>query len=367
FMAALGFNLSNIFNSIGARGLASVVSNSPALMETATDWEIGGGSESGTRASVSYNQLVGALNIAGSIFTNQYSASTYYNGGYTNGDVSVYRSNYSSINSTSTLSQSTVYNVGNRNGYLNGYNVNTDTLNFVNADIQSWTRENDYVNFNMGNDTTFVAQTNSSTDDIFRYTTDGVNTYYAKIGFTSQDNSFAYQDGVLFIGSNDHVDTLNVSTYDRNIDLRGGQYISIDNINASNANSTYYARQLIGNAGNNEIRAGAGSNELWGGAGNDVLYGGGGAQDTYLYGVNEGSDVIYNSVSTDKVDLYNVSLEQISGYGYENNNLILNMAGGESLTVVGQDGASNFVLADRSAYNYNRQTNTWTQTAPASV
>ena len=366
-MANLGTNLANIFNSVGAGGLASYVGSSSALTNTATDWSFpapttsygsGGSHESGTSSTVTYNDIVGGLNIAGSVATNQYDASTYYNGGYTNGNTSVSVTNYSSINSTSTLSESTVYNVGDRSGYLNGYTPSTGTLHFVNADIQSWTRDSDYVNFNMGNGTSFFAKTESSTDEIFKYTTDGVNTSYAKIGYTNQDNEFQYADGITFIGSSDHEDTLKVSTYDKSVDLRGNQYISIDNIDARNSSSSYNYLQLTGNAGNNKIYGAAG-NTLWGEQGNDELYGSGVGGNTYLYGVNEGNDIIYNSTASDHVDLYNVSLSEISSYGYDGSSLRLNMYNGDSLTVVGSDGASNFVLADRSEYSYNRSTDTW--------
>ena len=107
---------------------------------------------------------------------------------------------------------------------------------------------------------------------------------------------------------------------------------------------------------------------MWGGegSGDDELYGGEG-ENTYYYGVSEGNDVIRQSVATDKVDLYNVSLSDISDYDYSGSNFVLKMAGGQSLVIEGQDGASNFVLADRSEYSYNRQTDTWTQTKAAEV
>lgn len=354
----LGTNLANIFGSIGAGGIANVVSNSSALMNTATDWEFSGEHSNDSHSSVSYADLVGGLNVVGSVVSDQYSSDSYYNGGYTNGNTSVNVQNYSSINSSSTNSQYAVFNVGNKNGYLNGFTPSTGTLHFVDADIQSWSRDSDYVNFNMGNGTSFVAQTSSSADDIFRYTTDGVNTSYAKIGFTNKDNMFQYADGITFIGSSDHEDTVNLSTYDKGVDLRGNQYISVDNIDARNANSGFSYRQLTGNAANNKIY-GAATDSLWGEKGDDELYGSGAGGNTYLYGVNEGNDVIYQSVASDHIDLYNVSLSDIHSYGYDGNSLRLNMYNGDSLTVVGSNGASNFILADRSEYSYNRATDSW--------
>ncbi|MBQ9486393.1 MAG: hypothetical protein IJU91_01135 [Selenomonadaceae bacterium] len=305
--------------------------------------------------------------VTGYTFVQNNTDSSFYNyniSGYNNGNTSVQTKTISSGSYSSSYTASTFYNVGNRNGYLNGFNNNTGVMNFVDVNISSYKRTNDYVSFNMGNGTSFQAQTSSSENDIFQYTTDGTNISYAKIGYSDRDNSFEYVDGVHYLGSSEHTDVLNVNTYEsKNIALDGSTGIIYDNINNINAAGSTGNNTLYGNAGNNEIRAGAGSNELWGGAGNDVLYGGGGAQDTYLYGVNEGSDVIYNSVATDKVDLYNVSLTDIVSANEVGQDLVIQMQGGESLTVVGQNGASNFVLSDRSAYNYNRQSHSWTKTA----
>lgn len=305
--------------------------------------------------------------MTGYTYVSNQNDSSYYNygiSGYNNGNTSVQTKTISSGSSSNNYTASTFYNVGNRNGYLNGYNNNTGVMNFVNANITSYKRQNDYVSFDMGNGTSFQAQTSSSENDLFQYSTDGKNVSYAKIGYSDRDNSFEYVDGVHYLGSSEHMDVLNVNTYDsKNIALDGSTGTIYDNINNINASGSYGNNTLYGNASDNEIRAGVGSNELWGGAGNDVLYGGGGAQDTYRYGVNEGNDIIYNSVSTDKVDLYNVSLTDIVSAKEVGQDLVINMAGGESLTVVGKNGASNFVLSDSSAYNYNRESHSWTKTA----
>lgn len=304
--------------------------------------------------------------ITGYRYVSNISDSFYYNydiSGYQNGNTSVQTRNFSSGSSSSNYTASTFYNVGNRNGYLNGYNANTGVMNFVNTNISSYSRKNDYVSFDMGNGTSFQAQSSSSENDIFQYSTDGQNVSYAKIGYSDRDNSFTYEDGVHYLGSSEHTDVLNVSTYDsKQIHLDGSTGTVYDNINNINASSSSGNNELYGNSGNNEIRAGSGNDKLWGSGGDDVLYGGSG-DNTYLYGVNEGNDVIYNSVATDKVDLYNVSLTDIVSANEVGQDFVINMAGGESLKIVGQNGASNFVLSDRSAYNYNRESHSWTRTA----
>ena len=271
-----------------------------------------------------------------------------------------YYTNLQNSSADATQNSGTFYDVGNVNGYLLSYRSNTGIFNFVSADIKSLTRNQDYLNFNMSNGTAFQTQTGSSVDDIFRYSTDGQNVYSAKIGFNNKKNTITYEDGISYYSGGQYDDVIKTASYDsKNIWLDGSQGVlfdSIENIDATNSTGDH---QLVGNSGNNIIRAGYGKDQLWGQAGNDTLFGGAG-DNVFYYGVNEGSDVIYNSSSTDEIDLYNVSLSDIYSYSFDGSSLRLNMSGGESLTIVGQDGASNFVLADRSGYSYNRLTDTWT-------
>ena len=90
-----------------------------------------------------------------------------------------------------------------------------------------------------------------------------------------------------------------------------------------------------------------------------MLYGSGSGGNTYLYGLNEGNDVIYNSVSTDSVYLHNVSISDISNFYEDSEDLVISTYSGDSLRIVGQNGASNFMLSDQSSYSYNRQSHTW--------
>lgn len=343
-LSSLGINPSSLFGASNAFG--------------GNSYRFSGSSESGVSSSIYFNDI-----LSGYQYINQFQNYSNYNyniGGYNNGNTTVRHFNESSFESTGSYTASTFYNVGGQNGYLNGFDNRTGVMNFVDVNISSWQRTNDFVSFDMGNGTSFQAQASSSTDDIFQYSTDGQNIYYAKIGKTNQDNTFTYTDGVTYLGSANHQDTLNLSTFNRSVDLRGGEYVSIENIDARNSSSSYLQRNLIGNASDNTIYAGRGDT-LWGSdaESNDVLYGSGYGGNTYLYGVNEGNDVIFNSVSTDSVNLYNVSLRDISSAYEEGQDLVINMYSGDSLRVVGQNGASNFVLSDQSEYSYNRESHTW--------
>ena len=269
---------------------------------------------------------------------------------------------YDSKEDSSYLS-SIFYDVGNRNGYLADFVNSNGVINFIDTALNSFIRQNDFVSFNMANGTSFQAQSGESTNDIFQYSTDSDNVSYAKLGYQDAINTFIYEDGVNFYGGGNFSDVLKViDSESRNIWLDGSQGVSYSNINNIDASEATGNNQLAGNEIDNEIRAGSGNDLLWGAGGNDTLFGGDG-DNTFYYGVNEGNDIIYNSVLSDKINLYNVSLSDIVSAKEIGDNFLIDMVDGSSLRIVGQDGASNFTLSDGSSYTYNRENNTWTQNA----
>ena len=288
-----------------------------------------------------------------SYYSNSYGVSRNFGGYY-------YGSSYSA---SISYSATNFYDVGRRNGYLQNYNSRNSVMNFVDLNISYFSRNDSYVSFGMSNGTSFQAQTSSSENEIFQYSTDGYNISYAKLGYQERDNHFTYENGVNYYSGGSRANVLDVTSYESvTVHLDGSAGVLYDNINTIDATSSYGNNELFGNSNNNEIHAGNGNDRLWGGkGGNDLLYGGAG-QNTFYYGVHEGNDTIYNSVSSDKISLYNVSLSDIVSAGEVGQDFVVNMASGESLTIKGQNGASNFVLSDQSAYSYSRQSHTWTKT-----
>ena len=322
-------------------------------------YNYGGMIESGFSATHSFADVFGAYSFG----VDNYSASAYNISGYSNPNSAVRTQSYSSVNSSSW------YNVGTRNGYIQNFNsgigANSGVLNFQNSNIQSFRRESDFVNFHMADGTSFQAQNSSSANEAIQYSTDGVNVSYAKLGYADKNNTFTYDDGVNFYSGGEHTDVLQLNTYDsRNIWLDGSQGVAYNNINNIDASQSSGNNQLAGNSEDNEIYCGNGNDSLWGGMGddNDVLYGGTG-DNTYFYGNNNGNDTIINSVQSDTVNLYDVSLTDIVSAGEVGQDFVVNMRGGNSLVIQGQQGASNFILSDRTAYNYNRESHSWTRTA----
>ena len=292
---------------------------------------------------------------------NSYQSNQFNIAGYTNG---VSQQNTSTANTNGYW-----YDVGGRSGYVqnfvSGNTADSGVLNFTTSNISSFSRESDFLNFHMADGTSFQVQNSSSTNDVIQFSTDGVNVSFAKIGYANQNNSFIYEDGVNYYAGSNSTDVLNVTNYQsRNIWLDGSDGNVYDNINNIDASDSYGNNTLAGGADtDNEITAGNGNDLLWGGSGrgNDTLYGGAG-DNTYFYGNNNGNYVIVNSVATDSINLYDVSLTDIVSANEVGSDFVVNMRGGNSLVIQGEQGASNFVLSDQSAYNYNRETHVWTKT-----
>ena len=119
--------------------------------------------------------------------------------------------------------------------------------------------------------------------------------------------------------------------------------------------------QLGGNSNSNAIYAGQGGNILWGGDDTltDYLFGGAGA-DTFLIGKGDGSDAVFNAGNNDLIHLYDVTLDDIASAGIDVNTIALGLNSGNVISVANGDAISpTFMLADGSAYRFNRTSNSW--------
>ncbi|MBQ9487817.1 MAG: hypothetical protein IJU91_08490 [Selenomonadaceae bacterium] len=275
--------------------------------------------------------------------------------------------NFVSQSSTSYTSAN-FFDVGNHNGYLSDFTNNNGVINFMGNKIRSLVRQNDFVSFDLENGTSFQAKTadsSESTNDIFQYSEDGQNVYYAKLGRQDTPNTLTYENGINFYGGGNLGNVLRVNeTSSTSIFLDGSLGTLFNNINNIDAGESTGDVDLAGNSEDNEIHSGSGNNRIWGGiGGNDKLYGGSGL-NTFFYGVsgvNEGNDSIYNSNASDTVNLFNISLTDILSADEIDDNFVINMVDGNSLSIFGPNGASNFVLGQGPTYHYDRATHTWSQ------
>lgn len=200
-----------------------------------------------------------------------------------------------------------------------------------------------------------------------KYTTDGNNISKVKVGISGKANSFTYEEGVsAYVGGANNSLTVgsDVDTATIMLDGSAGQtFEGIKSVDAHNNTGSL----IIGGSGsvNETLTAGRGDTSLWGGAGssNDTLVGTTGGTTEYYFGYGNGSDVIQNSHSDDKVVLYNVALSDGAEVDTSSSNkIVVTLNDGSKLTVnnVSTTSVNTFQLTD-SSWEWNASTKEWTQ------
>ncbi len=246
-----------------------------------------------------------------------------------------------------------------------------DVVTFYNVGLQNVIRAGSQLSFIANSGATMNLQTNSSEgEEIFLYSLDGNNIYGAKVGNDS-NQSLTYDAGVNYYHLQGDGGTLNVNSDGHNeiwLDNNAGRYyFGIKNVQANNSGENI----LAGNSYNNLIVGGSGSNSLWGGSGSedDTLQGGDG-YNMFWYGIGEGNDTITNAKSSDVINLYNVSVDQVIGKGTgmsSNNGQVVYsispiFSNGNTLTVNYSENLSpTFQLASGEKYKFNRESKEWQQ------
>ena len=141
----------------------------------------------------------------------------------------------------------------------------------------------------------------------------------------------------------------------------GANYTN-DQIVTMDATQNYQVgMQLGGNSNSNAIYAGQGGNILWGGddTTTDYLFGGAGA-DVFQVGKTDGNDAVFGAANNDVIHLYDVTVSDIISYAYDANTIALGTNSGNVISVVNGDAISpTFILADGSAYRFNRAAYAW--------
>ena len=244
--------------------------------------------------------------------------------------------------------------------FVSGNGDTSDVLTFGQIELNNISRAGSQLNFN-GPNAAITLQTNSDNgNDVFLYSLDGNNIVGAKVGKDS-DESLTYDSSANYYNLKVDNGTLYLNDDARKeiwLDNNAGQfYFGIKNVIANNSGENI----IVGNYESNLIVGGSGSNSLWGGAGNtaDTLQGGSG-YNMFWYGVGEGNDIITNAKESDVVNLYNISLEQITDAQITNENISVTMSDGNNLTVNNSSNITpTFQLSSGEKYNYNRSSGTW--------
>ena len=149
------------------------------------------------------------------------------------------------------------------------------------------------------------------------------------------------------------------------VNLFTGESSSYENesIITVDATAMKYYGTIAGNMQSNVISAGSGGSQMWGGfGGNDTLNGGSGA-DTFWYGIWENSDdVINNFGEEDLLMAYDLSLEKITNFEYNDKQISVGFNNEHNITINTTGDTSTYQIGDGSRWKYTRSSDSWSIT-----
>ena len=259
------------------------------------------------------------------------------------------------------------YGVGDGNecirNFACGSNETSDIINFYDYGISTAYRDNGTVHIIMTSGEELVMPMEYDADTEIQYSSNANSINRAKVGDKYAANTFTYDADInIFLGCSTS-NTLKVDDSRKNMIWLNGDYgqifYDIDCVDASKSTGNNY---ISGQTNKSVvIKGGAGNSSLWGGLGmsDDTLIGGTG-DEVFLFGKSEGNDIITGAGDNDTIDLYNITLSEISSIdsaastftAYFNNNAY-------SLTVEVFSASTSFKLSDGSTWNYDKKT--WTR------
>ncbi|MBR5913994.1 MAG: hypothetical protein IKZ58_06500 [Selenomonadaceae bacterium] len=247
--------------------------------------------------------------------------------------------------------------------FVCGSEKNSDVINFYNGGIANIYRNNNALHVGMITGEELVVTLDYDVDTEIQYSADANSISRVKVGNLYESDSFTYDAGINFFIGCSKDNTLKVEGSRTNMIWLDGSYgqvfQDITNIDASEATGN---NQLAGsNYAADNIIGGSGSSSLWGGSGNqnDTLTGGTGAE-MFFYGNGDGSDIIIGATASDTINLYNISIGDITGFETVKGGMTLSFTNGNSsLTLQNYSDSPTFLLSDGSKWAYEK--NVWTR------
>ena len=109
----------------------------------------------------------------------------------------------------------------------------------------------------------------------------------------------------------------------------------------------------------NTIEAGSGGSLLWGGVGGDDTLQGGSGSDVFYFGKNDGSDFIQNASSSDIVNLYDISINDITSLNTKNNQITIGLNTGAQLQINRSENVSAKISMQEGSVQFNHSTGQW--------
>ena len=247
-----------------------------------------------------------------------------------------------------------------------GSNETSDIINFYDYGISSAYRDNGTVHIIMTSGEELLMPTEYDADTEIQYSSNAnqrINR--AKVGDQYSATTFTYDADInIFLGGTT-ANTLKVEDSRRNMIWLNGDYgqifYNIDCVDASNSTGNNY---IVGQTNKSIlIKGGEGNSSLWGGEGmaDDTLIGGTGSE-RFLFGKSEGNDIIDGAGDNDTIDLYNITLSDITSVDASASNLAVSFNNGAySLTVENFSAETSFRLSDGSTWKYDKKE--WVRTS----
>lgn len=236
----------------------------------------------------------------------------------------------------------------------------SDVINFYNGGTDTAYRENNTLYVEMVTGEMLIVPLDYDADTVIQYSTDGTNVSRAKVGDHTAGNVLTYDAGTnIFMGcSSDN--TLKVADSRTNMIWFDGSYgQDFHDINVIDASESKGINQLAGaNNRATEIIGGEGNSSLWGGGYFDDTLTGGSGTEVFWYGKYEGNDIINGAAESDTINLYNITLNEVTSSESVQGGVKLNFENGAySLTMLNSSGTPTVMLSDGSNWIY--KSNSW--------
>jgi len=90
-----------------------------------------------------------------------------------------------------------------------------------------------------------------------------------------------------------------------------------------------------------------------------ILLIGGSGSDVFFFGKNDGSDFIKNASSSDVVNLYDVSINDITSLDTSNNQISIGLNTGANININSSENVSAKITMSEGSVNFNHATGQW--------
>ena len=251
----------------------------------------------------------------------------------------------------------TNYLIGTYSPMIEGYNFDADKINTRGLNYRAaYIDDNNSLHIEVERDrSVIIAEANNKSIKV----NVGGQDITAKFGNTlTYDSEVDYYEGT-------ELGALSVNQSDSKemaIWLDGTDGKIYNNVNEIDAEAYSGQTTLVGNAMDNVITASKGKSSLWGGAGDydDTLIGSNNYNE-FFYLKGNGDDVIKSAKSTDMINLYDLSLDDINNAKIESTNINIEFKDGGSLSTNTVNNLT-FKLSDGSKWRVNMNNKSWTNT-----